>query len=174
MDAILAAGRRVDFSLLNLCVWVKENGRMGSFYRSQHELVFALKAGKAPHINNVQLGRFGRNRTNVWRYSGANGFGHKGRINPLDLHPTVKPVALIADALLDSTNRGDVVLDTFAGVGSTLLAAEQTGRHCCAIEIDGHYVDIAIERWQRLTKQQAKHVTGQTFSQIKERRRGTP
>ena len=105
--------------------------------------------GKAPHVNNVQLGRFGRNRQNVWNYPGANSFSRKGQAKSLDFHPTVKPIALVADAILDSTIRGDIVLDPFIGSGTALIAAEQTGRRCCGIEIDGLYVDTAIQRWER-------------------------
>ena len=115
MGEMLAASRAVGWDFLNLCVWVKSNGGMGSFYRSRHELVFVFRNGQAAHVNNVQLGRFGRNRQNVWNYPGANSFRRKGQANSLDLHPTVKPVALVADAILDSTKRNDIVLDPFAG-----------------------------------------------------------
>ena len=128
MGEILAAGRAAGFDLLNLCVWVKSNGGMGSLYRSRHELVFVFRNGKEAHLNNVQLGRFGRNRTNVWNYAGANSFPRKGQESVLDLHPTVKPIALVSDAILDSTKRNDIVLDPFCGSGTTLLAAERTGR----------------------------------------------
>jgi DNA modification methylase len=130
-------------------------------------LVFVLKSGNAPHINNVQLGRFGRNRTNVWAYPGANSFARKtDEGNLLALHPTVKPVALVADAILDASERGDRVLDSFLGSGSTLIGAEKTGRIGLGIELDPKYVDVAVRRWQRLTGQHATHaVTGQTFEQ---------
>jgi DNA modification methylase len=130
----------------NLCVWTKTNAGMGSLYRSQHEMVFVFKNGKAPHINNVELGRFGRNRTNVWSYAGVNSFG-KERENELAMHPTVKPVALVADAILDCSRRGGIVLDAFAGSGSTLIAAERTGRQGYGIEIDPYYVDTIIRRF---------------------------
>jgi DNA modification methylase len=169
---ILTASRSAGWDFLNLCVWVKSNGGMGSFYRSRHELVFVFRNGQAAHVNNVQLGRFGRNRQNVWNYPGANTFRRKGQSNSLDLHPTVKPIALVADAILDSTKRGDIVLDPYLGSGSTLLAAERTGRRCYAIEIDGHYVDTAIERWERLTSQKAQNVQGQTFAQVRLARKG--
>lgn len=153
---LLAAGDAAELSLKNLCVWDKGTGGMGSLYRSQHELVFVFKAGEAAHTNNVQLGRFGRNRTNVWRYPGINSFARStGEGNLLALHPTVKPVALIADVLLDASQRGEIVLDPFLGSGSTLIAAEQTGRIAYGIELDPRYVDVAIQRWQRRTEQSA-------------------
>jgi DNA modification methylase len=156
MGELLTAGRQTYGSLLNLCVWVKDTGGMGSFYRSQHEQVFVFRNGKGQHRNNIQLGRYGRNRTNVWHYPGVNTLSKQGdEGNLLALHPTVKPVALIADALLDCSARGDLVLDSFLGSGTTLIAAERTGRCCCGIEIDPIYVDTAIKRWQRHTGDQA-------------------
>jgi DNA modification methylase len=132
---LLAAGREVYTSLLNLCVWVKNNGGMGSFYRSQHELVLVFKHGRAPHRNNIKLGQFGRNRTNVWNYPCANSFGRTSdEGNLLLLHPTVKPVALVADAIMDGSARGDLVLDGFLGSGTTVIAAERTGRVCYGLE----------------------------------------
>lgn len=172
MSEILAASRAVGWDFINLCIWVKSNGGMGSFYRSRHELFFVFRNGKAPHVNNVQLGRFGRNRQNVWNYPGANSFRRKGQAKGLDLHPTVKPIALVADAMLDSTIRGDIVLDPFLGSGTALLAAEQTGRRCYGIEIDGRYVDTAIERWERFTGRKAQNRDGQTFAQVKLERGG--
>jgi DNA modification methylase len=156
--------------LQNLCVWDKGVGGMGSLYRSQHELVFVYKAGNASHTNNVQLGKFGRNRTNVWPYAGANSFARKtDEGNLLALHPTVKPVALVADALLDASLRGESVLDPFMGSGTTILAAEQTGRIAYGIELDPHYVDVAIQRWQRKTGQKAIHaVSGELFDDVLE------
>ena len=152
MGELLTAGTQVYDSLLNLCVWVKNNGGMGSLYRSRHELIFVFRNGKGRHRNNVQLGRYGRNRTNVWEYPAINTLSKSGdEGNLLALHPTVKPVALVADALLDCSSRGDLVLDTFLGSGSTLIAAERTGRSCYGIEIDPLYVDTAIRRWQRYT-----------------------
>ncbi|MGV8997249.1 MAG: site-specific DNA-methyltransferase [Parvibaculaceae bacterium] len=162
-----AAGREVYSELKNLCVWTKHNAGMGSFYRSQHELVFVFKNGTVPHQNNVQLGKFGRNRTNVWAYPGANSFGRgEGEGNPLAMHPTVKPVALVADALLDASARRDIVLDAFLGSGTTLIAAEKTGRVCYGIEIDPLYVDTAIRRWQKLTTQHALRENGATFESM--------
>ena len=144
------AGRGVYSELKNLCVWNKSNGGMGSFYRSKHELVFVFKNGTAKHINNVELGRYGRNRTNVWDYAGASGLSCEGA-NDLALHPTVKPVALVADAILDASKRGGIILDPFAGSGSTLLAAEKTGRRAYAMELDPYYVDTIIGRFQKVT-----------------------
>ena len=126
LGEVLAAGQSVYSELKNLCVWSKTNGGMGSLYRSRHELVFVFKHGAAPHINNIELGRHGRNRTNVWEYAGVNAWG-PDRLDDLALHPTVKPVAMIADAIRDCSRRGGIVLDGFAGSGSTLIAAERTG-----------------------------------------------
>jgi DNA modification methylase len=168
MSEVLTAGREAYDSLLNLCIWTKNNGGMGSFYRSQHELVFVFRNHKTRHRNNVQLGRFGRNRTNVWNYSGTNSLSkvcEEGDL--LALHPTVKPVGLIADALLDCSARGDLVLDAFLGSGSTLIAAERTGRCCHGIELDPAYVDVAVKRWQRYTGDRAVHsISGIQFGDV--------
>ena len=145
---VLSAGRAVYSSFLNLCVWNKDNGGMGSLYRSKHELVLLFKAGTKSHTNNVELGRHGRNRTNVWEYAGVNTF-RTGRLDELSMHPTVKPVALIADAIKDASKRSNIILDPFCGSGSTLIASEKTGRRGHAIEIDPQYVDVAVRRWQR-------------------------
>jgi hypothetical protein len=165
---LLIAGREVYDKLLNLCVWVKDNGGMGSFYRSRHELVFVFRNSKGPHRNNVQLGQYGRNRTNVWEYPGVNTLSkHGDEGNLLALHPTVKPTALIADAILDCTARGEVVLDSFLGSGTTVIAAERVGRICYGMEIDPPYVDTAIRRWQRVTGDRAIHgVSGKSFDEI--------
>jgi DNA modification methylase len=165
---LLEAGNRVHDSLLNLCVWVKNNGGMGSFYRSRHELVFVFRHGKQIHRNNIQLGRFGRNRTNVWEYPAINTFKKHGEEgNLLALHPTIKPVAMIADALLDCSARGDAVLDGFLGSGSTLIASERTGRCCYGMELEPVYVDTAIKRWQRHTGDHAiLRATGKRFDEI--------
>jgi DNA modification methylase len=165
---LLTAAKEAYGELVNLCVWVKTNAGMGSLYRSQHELVYVFKNGTGPHRNNVQLGQYGRNRTNVWQYPGANSFGRSSEEgNLLALHPTVKPVALIADAILDCSARGDIVLDAFVGSGSTLIAAERVGRSCYGIEIDPLYVDTAVRRWQRYTGDCAIHaVTGRTFDDL--------
>jgi DNA modification methylase len=163
MSELLAAGRQVYESLLNVCVWVKNTGGMGSLYRSRHELIFVFRNGKGKHKNNVQLGRYGRNRTNVWEYPAINTLSKSGdEGNLLALHPTVKPVALVADALLDCSSRGDLVLDAFLGSGSTLMAAERTGRSCFGIEIDPIYIDEAVKRWQRYTGDQAIDTVGGT------------
>jgi DNA modification methylase len=166
MTEILYAGREVYTDLLNLCVWAKSNGGMGSFYRSAHELVFLFKNGTGSHRNNVQLGKFGRYRTNVWNYPGANSFSRSDTEgNLLALHPTPKPVALIADAIKDCTARGDLVLDPFLGSGTAVIAAERSGRRCYGLELDPLYVDTVIRRWQRQTKLEAVHAeTGETFN----------
>ena len=153
-----------------VCVWVKDNGGMGTFYRSQHELVFVFKKGDAPHINNFELGQHGRYRTNVWSYAGVNTFTGKGH-ELLALHPTVKPVGLIADALRDCSNRKGIVLDPFAGSGTILVAAERTGRCARAIELDPQYVDVAIRRWQRVTgKHAVLAATGQAWDEVRAER----
>ena len=151
---ILEAGKQSELSLQNLCVWAKDNGGMGSLYRSRHELVLVFKNGTAKHINNIELGKYGRYRTNVWEYPGVNSFGN-GRMNELELHPTVKPVAMIADAIKDCSKRGGIILDPFGGSGSTLMAAERTGRKSRLIEIDPHYCDVIVKRWQGITGQTA-------------------
>ncbi len=165
---LIAAGEQNYDEFLNLCVWVKNQGGMGSFYRSQHELVAVFRKGKGPHRNNIQLGQFGRNRTNVWQYPGIQTLSRQSEEgNLLALHPTVKPIALVADAILDCTARGEIVLDAFLGSGTTLMAAERVGRICCGIEIDPIYVDVAIRRWQNLTGEAAIHaVTGRRFVEL--------
>jgi DNA modification methylase len=162
---ILAAGTDVYGELMNLCVWAKSNAGVGSFYRSGHELIFLFKNGVASHRNNIQLGKFGRYRTNVWNYPSANTFSRSGPEGDLlALHPTPKPVALIADAIKDSTARGALVLDPFLGSGTAVIAAERTGRVCYGLELDPLYVDAIIRRWQRRTKRDAIHVgSGETF-----------
>src|SRR5712675_1830576 len=168
IEELMAAGHGVYGELKNLCVWVKDNGGMGSLYRSQHELVFVSKQGRGSHRNNVQLGQFGRNRSNVWRYPGANSFARCGEEGNLSaLHPTVKPVAMVADAILDCSARGDVVLDAFLGSGTTVMAAERTGRRCCGLELDPAYVDTIVRRWQALTGGSARHVaSGRSFDDL--------
>ena len=157
---------RAGLDLINLAVWVKTNGGMGSLYRSQHELVLIGKKGKASHINNVQLGRHQRYRTNVWRYPGVNSFG-RDRMAQLAAHPTVKPVALVADTIRDVSHRGDIVLDSFMGSGTTLLAAERTGRVAYGIDIDPRYVDLAVRRWQAMTGAGATLAEdGRSFAEI--------
>ena len=155
---LMTTGGAVYGELKNLCVWVKDSAGMGSLYRSQHELVFVFKHGRGGHRNNVQLGRFGRNRSNVWAYPGANSFVRNGEEgNLLALHPTVKPVAMVADAILDCSARGDIVLDGFLGSGTTGIAAERAGRRCYGLELDPLYVDTVIRRWQKLTGGSARH-----------------
>jgi DNA modification methylase len=160
------AGNAVYSELKNLVVWAKTNAGQGALYRSQHELIFVYKVGEGSHLNNIELGRHGRNRSNVWTYAGANTF-RAGRMADLAAHPTVKPVALVADAIRDASRRGDIVLDPFMGVGTTILAAERIGRRAYGIEIDPLYVDAAIRRWQAVTKRDAVlEGTGQTFDEI--------
>ena len=172
LPEILAAGAQVYRELKNLCVWAKDKGGMGSFYRSQHELVLVYKNGNAPHRNNIELGQYGRYRTNVWNYPGANTLSRQGTEGDLlAMHPTVKPVALVADAILDCSARGDLVLDSFLGSGTTLLAAQRTGRVCYGLELDPLYVDTAIGRWQDMTGMQATlHATGETFDTCAKKR----
>jgi DNA modification methylase len=170
MRELLAAGKQVYTELKNLCIWTKGCGGMGSLYRSAHELVFVFKNGKDKHRNNVQLGQFGRYRTNVWSYPGVNSFARKtDEGNLLEFHPTVKPVALVADTIMDVSARGDVVLDSFLGSGTTIIAAERTGRICYGIELEPQYVDTAIRRWQGLTGLSAKHgISGRSFSELEQ------
>jgi DNA modification methylase len=165
MRQILAAGLVVYGEPMNLCVWAKNNGGMGSFYRSAHELIFLFKNGGASHRNNIQLGKFGRYRTNVWNYPSANTFSRSGPEGDLlALHPTPKPVALTADAIKDSTRRGALILDPFLGSGTAVIAAERAGRVCYGLELDPLYVDTLIRRWQRRTKREAIHVeSGESF-----------
>ncbi len=171
---LLTAGRRVYSELKNLCVWGKTNAGMGSLYRSQHELVLVFKAGSGPHINNIELGRHGRTRTNLWSYPGVNSFG-PGRAEALAMHPTVKPVRLVADAILDCSRRGGILLDGFAGAGTTLLAAERTGRIGYGIEIEPRYVDVTIRRLAEHAGLEAVHAeSGLTFAELAaERARAT-
>ena len=149
--------------MVNLCVWTKTNAGMGSLYRSQHELVAVFKRGTRPHINAVELGRHGRYRTNVWAYAGANSFS-ADRAAQLALHPTVKPLELVADAILDVSRRGGLVLDPFGGSGTTLLAAEQTGRRACLMELDPLYCDVIVRRFAAATGMSAVDLAGRTFA----------
>ena len=163
---LIATGRLTYGAMLNLCVWNKSNAGQGSFYRSQHELIGVFRTGEAPHQNNVELGRHGRNRSNVWTYPGVNSFG-AGRDDALASHPTVKPVALVADAMRDCTTKGDLVLDPFLGSGTTLMAAEKIGRRCYGLEYEPTFVDVAIRRWQAYTKADAiLEGDGRTFDEI--------
>jgi DNA modification methylase len=173
MGEVLAAGRAAYTELKNLCVWVKTNGGMGSLYRSQHELVFVFKSGRAPHVNNVELGRHGRHRTNVWSYAGLNAFGAT-REDDLAAHPTVKPVALVADAILDCSRRKGIVLDAFAGSGTTLVASERTGRRGYGIELDPAYCDVILRRLADVTGVAAVHAeTGLRFAELAAKRSAT-
>ena len=167
---LFSAGRALYDDVLNLCVWNKSNGGLGSFYRSKHELVAVFKVGTAPHTNNIDLGRNGRNRTNVWDHAGLNTF-KAGRLDELRMHPTVKPVALVADILKDASRRSDIVLDLFAGSGTTIIAAEKTGRKAYALEIDATYADVIVRRWQSYTGKSALfEATGATFEEVAEQR----
>jgi DNA modification methylase len=165
MAELLVAAHRAELTLMNLCIWTKSNAGMGTFYRSQHELVFVLKKGDARHINNFELGQKGRSRSNVWTYRGMNAFG-AGRDELLAAHPTVKPVALVADAIKDCSRRGGIVFDPFLGSGTTVIAAHRTGRRCYGIELDPAYVDLVVRRWQAETGRSASHAdTGEVFDQ---------
>jgi DNA modification methylase len=168
LDELLAAGRIAYDEVKNLCVWAKKNAGMGSFYRSQHELIFVFKRGKGPHRNNVQLGQYGRYRTNLWTYPGVNSFSRTTEEgNLLELHPTVKPVALVADAIMDCSARGDIVLDPFLGSGTTVIAAERTGRICYGMELDPAYVDTTVHRWEAFTGLSATHgISGRSFADL--------
>ena len=157
MEEIQAAGQDVYTELKNLIVWVKDNGGMGTFYRSRHELIFVFKHGVAPHLNNFELGQHGRYRTNVWQYKGVNSRS-SNRLEELAMHPTVKPVAMIADAIRDCSVRGDIILDLFGGSGSTLIAAHKTGRKARLMEIDPHYCDVILNRWENYSRDEADKV----------------
>jgi DNA modification methylase len=171
---MLKAGDSAYDRLLNICIWVKTNAGQGTFYRSQHELIFVFKRGNAPHINTFELGQHGRSRSNVWRYAGVNTF-RAGRMDELRMHPTVKPVALVADAIRDCSRRGSTILDTFAGSGTTIMAAEQLGRRAFCMEIDPAYVDVIIRRWQRFTGRDAVlDGTGRTFGELQVERLAVP
>jgi len=172
MREVLAAGDAVYSELKNVCVWNKDNAGMGTFYRSKHEIVFVFKNGTKPHINNFGLGDGGRYRTNVWDYAGLNSL-KRGRDDELEMHPTVKPVALIVDAIKDCSQRNQIVLDPFMGSGTTIIAAEKTGRRAFGIELDPAYVDVAIRRYEAFAGIEAVAAeTGKTFAQTAERRAG--
>ena len=169
MAELQAAGSCVYTELKNLCVWAKTNGGMGTFYRSRHELIFVWKVGNAAHINTFGLGEKGRYRTNVWDYAGVNSFGANQK--DLELHPTVKPVALVADAIRDVTRRGDIVLDGFAGSGTTLIAAERCGRVARVVEFDPTYCDVICRRYEALTGESAVLLdTGDDFDVVSDTR----
>ncbi len=153
-----------------MCVWAKDNGVMGTFYRSQHEICYVFKNGDGPHINNFELGQHGRYRSNVWSYAGVNTFAGKG-YQQQAMHPTVKPAAMIADAMRDCSHRQGIVLDASARSGTVLIAAERTGRHARAIEFEPQYVDVAINRWQAVTKKKAVlQATGQSWEEVRQLR----
>jgi DNA modification methylase len=169
---LLAASETVFTELKNMVVWNKTNGGMGSFYRSKHELILVFKHGTAEHTNSFGLGETGRYRTNVWDYPGISSIGSK-RSEELAMHPTVKPVALIADAIKDCSRRGEIILDAFGGSGSTLIAAETTGRSARLIEYDALYCDTIIRRWEKLTGKPARHAeSGFSFEVLSEQRLG--
>ncbi|MET4183440.1 hypothetical protein ABIB94_005559 [Bradyrhizobium sp. JR7.2] len=171
IQEMLAAAEGTYGALKNLCVWAKNNAGMGSFYRSQHELVCVFKSGSAPHINNIELGKFGRNRTNVWNYAGVNAFG-EGR-SDLQLHPTVKPVAMVEDAIRDCSRRKGIILDPFLGSGTTLIAADRTGRIGYGIEIDPRYCDVALRRLNAVCGVDAiLESSGEPFEAVATRRQG--
>jgi DNA modification methylase len=175
---IMVAGRAAYTEFKQLCVWNKDNGGMGSFYRSKHELISVFKNGTATHTNNFELGQHGRYRTNVWDYAGINSFTNQARdrresgevsvgSEELKMHPTVKPVKLVADAILDCSLHGELILDLFGGSGTTLIACEKTSRRARCIELEPKYVDVAIRRWQKLTKQNAiLQSSGKTFDEV--------
>jgi DNA modification methylase len=167
---LLAAANDLYTEFKNLCVWVKDVAGQGSFYRSQHELVFVFKSGKSSHRNNIQLGQFGRYRTNVWQYRRVVGLSRNtDEGNLSELHPTVKPVQLVADAILDCTARGDIVLDPFLGSGTTVIAAQRCGRVCYGMEINPGYIDTTIRRWQRFTGEIAvNESSGRAFNEIEQ------
>ena len=166
MGELLAAGKKIFSELKNLCVWNKTNGGMGTFYRSKHELVFVFKVGASAHTNNFGLGETGRYRTNVWDYAGISSFSST-RDDELALHPTVKPVALVADAIKDCSKRGDIILDPFGGSGTTLIAAEITGRCARLIEYDPIYCDTIIRRYEEFTGKKAKLLSsGAAFEDV--------
>ncbi len=168
----LTAGRRVYDALLNICVWAKANAGMGGLYRSQHEIALIWRVRGGKHLNNIELGRHGRNRSNVWSYAGANSFGPE-RAEMLALHPTVKPVAMLADAILDVSKRGDLVLDPFLGSGSTIIAAHKVDRMAAGMELDPRYVDVAVRRFEQVTGITVRHAaTGRTFTEEVEHRAG--
>ena len=172
---LIGVGKQIYNEFVNLCVWTKDQAGMGSLYRSQHELVCVFRNGKGQHRNNVMLGKFGRDRSNVWRYPGIRTLSKQSdEGNLLAMHPTVKPTAMVADALLDCSARGEIVLDSFLGSGTTLMAAERVGRICYGIEIDAAYVDLAVRRWQNQTGEKAMLAnSGKCFDEVAARRLAT-
>ena len=171
MGELLEAGRSIFTEFKQLCIWAKTNAGMGTFYRSQHELIFVFKNGTAQHINNFELGQHGRHRSNIWSYPGVNALG-PDRMTELAMHPTVKPAAMIADAILDCSARQGIVLDPFVGSGTTIIAAEKTGRRAYTMDLDPMYVQTAIRRWQAYSGEPAVHTAlGLSFDELCERRR---
>lgn len=163
---MMTAGNEVYSEFKNLCIWNKQQGGMGSLYRSQHELVFVFKNGTATHINNVELGKHGRYRTNVWDYRGVN-VANPGSIDDLKLHPTVKPTAMIMDAILDCSKPNGIILDCFGGSGSTMLAAERTHRRAYVIEYEPHYCDVIIYRYEKLFDKKVELIANYTEVEVK-------
>jgi DNA modification methylase len=163
---ILSAGEGAFTELKNICVWVKPAGGMGSLYRSRHELFFVWKNGCGRHQNNVELGKHGRSRSNVWEYASAATFRYSEGADLLATHPTCKPVPLVADAILDASKRGEIVIDPFMGSGTTLIAAERVGRHCFGVELDPLYCDAIIRRFEALTGEKAQREDGATFADL--------
>jgi hypothetical protein len=176
LGELITAGRSIYTEFKSLCIWVREDARQGSLYRSQHELIFVFQEGKTPHRNDIQFGQSGRHRTNVWQYRRVNSFSRRtGEQGLSDLHPTVKPVELVADAILDCTARGDIVLDPFLGSGTTVIAAERTGRVCYGIALDPRDVDAIVRRWQAFTGRSAvQESTGRTFDELEKENHGRP
>jgi len=173
VEQAIRASKLAGLTLKNICVWVKTNGGMGTFYRSRHEFILVLKNGDGSHVNSFGLGDTGRYRTNVWEYPGVNAFGRE-RLEELAMHPTVKPTALVADAIKDCSRRPDLILDPFAGSGTTIIAAEKTGRLARAMEIDPHYCDVIVRRWQAYTGKRAVHTeTGLSFEEVEAKRATT-
>jgi DNA modification methylase len=174
MEHTLAAAKATSLERLNLLVWDKKAGGMGSFYRSRHELIFLFRKPGASHLNRGELGKHGRDRSNVWTYEGVNGFG-AAKAKAREMHPTVKPLGLVRDAILDSTEKGDAVLDLFSGSGTTIIAAESVGRRGFATELDPRYVDVGVVRWQEFTGREARLAsTGQTYREVQAERALTP
>ena len=173
VDKIILSGKSRGLELINICVWNKSNGSLGSLWRSKHELCVVFKKPGAPHINAVQLGRFGRTRYNVWDFPGCNSFSAE-RDEALAIHPTAKSVAMIGEAMRDVSNRGDIVLDCFMGSGTAIIAAERTGRIAFGVELDPLYVDAAVRRWQRITGGVATlEANGMPFAEVVEERSGS-
>jgi DNA modification methylase len=174
MRELLDAGEEAFAELKNLCVWNKTNGGMGSFYRSKHEFVFVFKIGQGVHTNSFGLGETGRYRTNVWDYPGISSLG-AGRTDELAMHPTVKPVALVADAIRDCSRRGEIVLDVFGGSGTTLIAAEMCGRQARLLEFDPGYCDTIVSRWEVYTGKRATlNPDGRSFEEVTAERLSAP